>query len=121
MYAPTPSLPVVADFSSEDCKPCKAIAPVFQELAAALAERAVFVTIDINKVPAVRDLRGVVAVPTFQAISPQAGADLFCVEGADEGKLRALVCRTLGVTGGDKMESLQRSQSTCCDEDSKKT
>lgn len=90
------TLTLVADFSSEACKPCKAIAPVFEELAAEFSRWAVYVTVDIDKVPTVRDLRGVVAVPTFQAIAPVGGSEMFSLVGADEERLRALVSVHVG-------------------------
>ena len=104
------------DFSSEACRPCKAIAPVFQKLAKEFSERAIFATVDVDQAPAIRNLRSVVALPTFQAIEAQTGTDLFCMEGADEGKLRALVHQVLG---GDKEMKWQECNS-CGDGNSQK-
>ena len=73
-------------------------------------------TVDVDQVPAVRNLRSVVALPTFQAISAKTGTDLFCMEGADEGQLRALVNQNLG---GDK-EMMRKWQESNCGDGPKK-
>jgi len=55
----------VLDFFSEWCPPCKAMGPVFDEIAGEFAGKAGFGKIDISVNPQTPGNRGVMSVPTF--------------------------------------------------------
>ena len=62
------NVPVVVKFTAKWCKPCQAIAPEFERLAAAhgKAKKAVFLEVDFDAQKAVRKLCKVRSLPTFQ-------------------------------------------------------
>jgi len=65
-HATETGLPVIADFYSDGCGPCRMIAPVYQQLAKQTGqENAVFVKIDVNGVHELSARYGVRSMPTF--------------------------------------------------------
>lgn len=65
-HATTTGLPVIADFYSDGCGPCRQIAPVFQQLAKETGqENAVFVKINTQAVPDLAGRFGIRSIPTF--------------------------------------------------------
>ncbi|MBD0347949.1 MAG: thioredoxin [Thermoleophilia bacterium] len=56
--------PVVVDFWAPWCRPCKAIEPLFAQLAAELAGRVEFVRMDVDANPLTAARYGVLALPT---------------------------------------------------------
>lgn len=65
-HATETGLPVVVDFYSDSCGPCRMMAPIFKKVAAEYVDKAVFVKVDTN---AQYDLSGryqIRSLPTFQ-------------------------------------------------------
>lgn len=82
--------PIVVEFTAAWCPPCKAIAPVLEDLAGRHAGVA-FVKIDIDNgavTPVVAD-HGVSAVPTF--VSLAGGKRVATFSGADRAQLKRMV------------------------------
>jgi thioredoxin 2 len=58
-------IPILADFSADWCAPCHALAPIFQEAAAALEPDVRLVKVDVDKVPALGPRYAIRGVPTL--------------------------------------------------------
>jgi len=59
-------LPVIVDFYSDGCGPCRMIAPIFKKLAQEVGEKAVFVKVDTNALHELSSRYGVRSLPTFK-------------------------------------------------------
>ena len=65
LIRPADGLPVLVDFYADWCGPCKALAPVLQQVARAHAGRLRVVKLDVDKNPAVAQQFRVQGVPTL--------------------------------------------------------
>ena len=59
-------LPIVVDFFSNSCGPCKMIAPTYRKFANEFKGRAVFLKIDINRNRQTAQQQRIRSMPTFQ-------------------------------------------------------
>ena len=83
-------LPIVIDFSSEGCPPCKMIEPVMDSLALKFKKKVVMMKVDIGDAePALREVFQVRSTPTFQFFLH--GSKVAEFSGADAAKLTATV------------------------------
>ena len=67
-------LPIVVDFWAPWCRPCEAVVPVFEQLAAAHSGRVLFARVNIEEHPAAAARYGVLSLPTailFDAGEPR--------------------------------------------------
>ena len=60
--------PTLVDFYADWCDPCRAVAPVLDELAHELEGRANVVKVDVDESPKLANQYGVQAIPTFIVI-----------------------------------------------------
>jgi thioredoxin 1 len=58
------SLPVLVDFSAEWCGPCKALAPIIEQMATEFAGKLKVGTVDVEESPVTAGKYGVASLPT---------------------------------------------------------
>jgi len=64
-HATETGLPVVADFYSDHCGPCRMMAPIFTKVAKEMVDKAVFVKVDTNVQNQLSRKYGIRSLPTF--------------------------------------------------------
>jgi len=64
-HATETGLPVIVDFYSDGCGPCRMMAPIFQKLAKQKQNEAVFVKVDTNQMYELSGRYGIRSLPTF--------------------------------------------------------
>lgn len=82
----------VVQFSAEWCGPCKAISPLFAQLARKYDGKAVFVHVDAEKLADISDTNDVRAFPTFKFFDKN-GNLVHRFEGADSDALQRAVAQ----------------------------
>ena len=85
-HATQTGLPVIVDFYSDGCGPCRMIAPIFKKLAKEMSGKAVFVKVDTNAMHELSSRYGVRSLPTFKFFL--GGRKVQEFSGAGEGQLR---------------------------------
>mmetsp|Transcript_19393 Transcript_19393/g.28286 ORF Transcript_19393/g.28286 Transcript_19393/m.28286 type:complete len:669 (+) Transcript_19393:42-2048(+) len=107
-HATTTGLPVIADFYSDGCGPCRQIAPVFARLAKQTGqENAVFVKINTQAVPELSGRYNIRSIPTFIFFHDGKKADV--MNGASE---QGLQQSTSSVVNKAKRENVLLEMST---------
>uniref|UniRef100_A0A7S3VCM9 Thioredoxin domain-containing protein n=1 Tax=Chaetoceros debilis TaxID=122233 RepID=A0A7S3VCM9_9STRA len=86
-HAKETGLPVIADFYSDGCGPCRQIAPIYQKMAKETGQdNAVFVKINTQAVPELSGRYNVRSIPTFLFFSD--GKKVDTMQGADANGLQ---------------------------------
>ena len=98
-------LPVIVDFYSDGCGPCRMIAPIFKKLAKELQDKAVFVKVDTNAMYELSSRYGVRSLPTFKFFL--GGRKVYEFSGAGEGQLRQY---TQQIIGKSELENIMLSK-----------
>lgn len=85
-HATQTGLPVIVDFYSDGCGPCRMIAPIYKKLAKEMGDKAVFVKVDTQAMHELSSRYGVRSLPTFKFFLGGKKVNEF--SGAGEGQLR---------------------------------
>lgn len=62
------AVPVLVDFWAEWCGPCRAIAPVLEQVSGSMAGKVKIVKVDIDKLPQLAAQFGIRSIPTLLVI-----------------------------------------------------
>lgn len=89
-HATETGLPVIVDFYSDSCGPCRMMAPIFKKVAADYTNTAVFVKIDTHAQPELSSRYQIRSLPTFQMFIDGKKVDQ-AVGGIGEAQLRQSV------------------------------
>ena len=94
-------LPVIVDFYSDGCGPCRMMAPIFKKLAKQKEGKAVFAKVDTNQIHQLSSRYGVRSIPTF--IFFLNGKKVKEFSGAGEQQLRQLTDWVIGKSEDDNV------------------
>ena len=86
--------PVLVDFYADWCGPCKAMAPLLDEVAREEVGRLLVVKVDTDRAPGLSQRFGIRGIPTL--IGFQGGEEVGRTVGFDPGEVRALAGRLAG-------------------------
>lgn len=67
---------VVVDFSATWCGPCKMLAPVYDEASEDMADKAVFLKVDIDESPNLAQQYGITSVPSVVVLKDGVRVDM---------------------------------------------
>mmetsp|Transcript_40323 Transcript_40323/g.95800 ORF Transcript_40323/g.95800 Transcript_40323/m.95800 type:complete len:686 (+) Transcript_40323:130-2187(+) len=87
-HADVTGLPVIVDFYSDGCGPCRMIAPHFKKLAEQYKDQAVFAKVDINYNHDIASEQGIRSMPTFKMFLFGKKRDEF--SGADTNRIQSM-------------------------------
>jgi thioredoxin reductase (NADPH) len=65
-HATETGFPVIVDFYSDSCGPCRMMAPIFKQVASSYIDKAVFVKVDTNRQQELSSRYQIRSLPTFQ-------------------------------------------------------
>lgn len=68
--APDPTMPIVVDFNATWCPPCRMFGPVFEEIAEENSNRAIFMSVDVDKNQAAARQFGITSIPQVSIVFP---------------------------------------------------
>lgn len=68
--SPDANLPTVIDFNATWCGPCRNFAPVFETVAEEMRGKVRFISVDVDKSPAVARQFGVTSIPQVTVLMP---------------------------------------------------
>merc|ERR1711871_1195018 len=92
-------LPVIVDFYSDGCGPCRMMAPLYKSMSKEYKGRAIFAKADVNRANVGEQIR---SMPTFQFWYN--GKKQHQFSGADERGLRQMVDQLVGRAKKDSVE-----------------
>ncbi|EKX43982.1 hypothetical protein GUITHDRAFT_72625 [Guillardia theta CCMP2712] len=87
-HAEVTGLPVIVDFYSDGCGPCRMVAPVFKQMAEQYKDKAVFAKVDINRNYQTASAEQIRSMPTFKLFLFGKKRDEF--SGADTQRLNTM-------------------------------
>ncbi|MDK2892151.1 thioredoxin [Methanohalophilus sp.] len=88
-------LPVIVDFFSKKCRPCKKIAPVFEKMALEYEGQVKFVKVDVDQARDIAKDYGLMAVPTLMLFKDGELQDKLIGNMAED-KVKSTIEKTFG-------------------------